>query len=75
MKKYQKLISKLMSNDRNGTYDEILADADGDLIAAVVDLREILERLTDEILRVEDGVATEEYLWYAACLEECNDIL
>lgn len=45
---YDKVIQELMWNDKNGSYDEILKDYNGNLDRAIEELKEILERLTIE---------------------------
>ena len=65
---YFGIIDDLMANDRNGSYDEILNDHEGNLIEAIIDLKESLTNLIEEL-------DDEEKEFYEGILERVNNFI
>lgn len=72
-KLYNDIITTLMENDKNGTYDEILKDCDNDFNYAISVLKSCLVRIVEDELVI--GEDDEEINFYTDQLKKINYII
>lgn len=67
LEKFKSIISNLMRNDRNATYNEILKDNNNNIVSAIDELRECLNNVISDLDESENG-------FYIMQLEMLNNI-